>query len=250
MLIFNGPGLCEVHGISSSGEGPLLKSLTAVKKIAEADQTIVYDGQVDLFNRADLIKKACKMCNGHVNTVVFQGFDHHYTFVQDPSLDELRIIDVYDTAPPEPPKLAYNLQRMEEIGMFGDMMLAFEYHITDLKQYEDPARTTIFPCHVPGLTAEFMNCLKAEPQGDIKLVGCEATKKAFEERFPSKQYEHVNICPLTSVRPARPFILRCCQSDNLGLKEINGVKGVAVHWGANPREICDAIKLLAAGLKR
>ena len=89
------------------------------------------------------------------------------------------MIDVYDTSPPEPPKLTYNLQRLEEIGMFGEMMLAFDYHVTDLTQYEDPSKTTIFPCHVSGLDGIFLNCLDAEPQGDIKLVGCENDQEGF-----------------------------------------------------------------------
>jgi len=68
----------------------------------------------------------------------------------------------------------------------------------------------------------------------VKLVGCNTSKLVFEAKYPGKPFEHVNVCPLTNVRPVRPFILRCCQSDRLGLKEISGIKGVAVHWGANP----------------
>ncbi|HMK46974.1 MAG TPA: hypothetical protein VK436_10145 [Methanocella sp.] len=243
------PGIFEIYEISSPGTGAMLKEIGAVKKIATAGHTVIYEGQVDLYNRAAVVHKALQLCREPVNTVVFQGFDQHYSFVQDPSLTELTVVDVYDTVPPEPAKLAYNLKKMEEIGMFGDLSLAFKYHLIDLRQHEDPSRTTIFPCNVSGLKGEFMSCLQAEPQGDIKLVGCEATKKAFEARFPGKAYEHVNICPIARVKPSRPFLLRCDQQDRLGPIEIDGVPGAVVRFTANPPEIYEAVTQLAASLK-
>lgn len=248
VIVLAEPGRGEVYEITSSGTGPMLKGLTAAKKIACVSQTLVYEGQVDLYNRTALLRRACEACQRPVNTVIFQGFDQHYTFVQDPSLEGLTIVDVYDTVPPEPAKLAYNLQRMEEIGMFGEAMLAFEYHLLDLRQFEDLSRTTIFPCQVSGLKGDFMSCLQAEPEGDIQLVGCEATKKAFEARFPGKKYEHVNICPLARVKPARPFLLRCDQQDKIGPLEIDGVPGVVVRFTANPPEIYEAVTQLLASL--
>lgn len=249
MIIFDGPERCKVLEIGSSGNGALLKDIVNVKMIADSDRALVYEGQVDLFNRASILHKACQLCDDRINTIVFRGFDNHVTFVQDPSLEELTIIDVYDTSPPEPPKLAYNLRRLEEIGMFGEMMLEFDYHVTDLRQYEDALKTTIFPCHVSGLDGTFLNCLDSEPQGAIKLVGCETTRKAFEARFPSKKYEHVTICPLRLVKPSRPFMLRCCQPDKIGPIEIDGIPGVVVSFVANPPDIYEAVKQLANDIR-
>ncbi len=134
-----------------------------MKKIAGAGQTLVYDGQVDITNRADLIRKAAGACHGKIDTVVFRGVDRHYTFVHKPSLEELRTVEVYDVAPPEPAWLEYNVRRLDETGMFGDLMLTFDYHTLDLRAYEDAKRTTIFPCKASGLNGLFLDSLDEEP---------------------------------------------------------------------------------------
>ena len=249
LLVFDAPDKCEIYQIESAGEG-FLRKARDVRKIAAADEVLVYEGPADITNRSFLIKKAAELCHGKINTVVFRGIDRHYNFVQAPDPEALSPVDVFDVAPPWPAWLAHNVQRLDEAGMFGELMLDFRYHVTDLKTYEDPARTTIFPCRASGLKGLFLDSLDEEPRGAVKLVGCNTSKLVFEARYPGKKYEHVNVCPLSGCLPVRPFILRCCQSDRLGLKEINGVKGIVVHWGANPREIYDAIKLLAAELKR
>ncbi len=248
MLVIDEAGKCEVFEVANEGEG-FIRRPTSVKKIASADQTLIYDGQVDITNRSDLLKKALAACREKINTVVFRGVDRHYTFVHDPAPDALKTIEVYDVAPPRPAWLEYNVRRLDETGMFGDLMLTFDYRTLDLKQYEDPARTTIFPCKASGLNGLFLDSLDAEPQGDIKLVGCNTSKLVFDARYPLKRYEHVNICPLSTRKPQRPFILRCCQSDKLGLTKISDVTGVVVHWGAGPRDIYEAIRQLAAAIQ-
>jgi hypothetical protein len=248
MLIFDAPDRCEVYEVTSDGEG-FIRKKRDVKKIAGADQTLIYDGMVDITNRADLVRKASDACRGKINTVIFRGVDRHYTFVHEPSLDALKTIEVYDVAPPRPAWLEYNVRRLDETGMFGDLMLTFDYHTLDLKQYEDSTRTTIFPCKASGLNGLFLDSLDGEPQGDIKLVGCNTSKLVFNARYPLKRYEHVNICPLSTRKPRRPFIMRCCQSDKSGPTVIDGVPGTVVHWGASPRDVYNAIRQLAATLQ-
>ena len=249
LLVFEAPDRCEVYEVQSEGNG-LMRGVKGVRKISGADETLLYDRQVDIANRADLIRRAAKLCRNGVNTVVFRGVDRHYNFVHKPDLSALTEVDVFDVAPPWPAWLAYNIQRQDEAGMYGELMLDFIYHIVDLKGYEDAARTTIFPCRASGLNGLFLDSLDGEPEGDIRLVGCNTSRLVFESRYPGKAYEHINTCPLSSLRPSRPFILRCCQTERLGLKNIDGIKGVAVHWGASPREIFEAVRLLADELKR
>ncbi len=244
LLVFETPDRCEVYEISSEGEGFIRKN-TGTRKIARAEDTLVYGELVDISNRADLIRRAARECRNGINTVVFKGIDRHYTFIQNPDIRTLTTLEVYDVAPPEPAWLAYNVKKLDDAGMFGELMVDFDYHVLNLKDYEDPNRTTIFPCHASGLNGLFLDSLDEEPQGDIKLVGCNTSKIVFEARYPLKRYEHVNICPLSTRRPTKPFILRCCQSDKLGPTEIGGVPGVVVHWGANPREIFEAVRMLA-----
>jgi hypothetical protein len=249
LLIFDAPDHCAVYEVASEGEGFIRRS-KGVKKIADAGHTLVYDGDVDITNRADLVRKAAALCKGTIDTVVFRGVDRHYTFVHEPSPEELTTIDVYDVAPPVPAWLEYNVRRLDETGMFGDLMLTFDYHTLNLKDYEDPERTVIFPCHASGLNGLFLDSLDKEPKGDIKLVGCNTSKLVFDARYPLKRYEHVNICPLSTRKPTRPFILRCCQSDKLGMKEIGGVPGVVVHWGASPRDVYEAVRQLASTISK
>lgn len=248
-LVFEAPEKCTVYEVKSEGEG-FMRKQAGISKISGPEETLVYDRQVDITNRSDLIKKAAEVCHNGIKTVVFRGVDRHYTFVNEPSSGELLDVDVFDVAPPWPAWLAYNVKRLNDSGLFGELMMDFHYHVLDLKAFEDNGRTTIFPCRASGLDGLFLDSLDEEPKGDIRLVGCNTSKLVFETRYPSKKYEHVNICPLSTRKPERPFILRCCQSDKLGLKEIGGVKGVVVHWGANPREIFEAIRLLAAEIKR
>jgi hypothetical protein len=249
VLVFLAPDQCDVYEVASEGEG-FLRDKKSIRKIAGADETLVYGSPMDITNRAHMIKKAAELYKDGITTVVFRGVDRHYNFVHMPDPSVLTQVDVFDVAPPWPAWLAYNVQRQDEAGMYGELLFDFKYNITDLKDYEDPRRTTIFPCRASGLDGLFLDSLDGEPAGDIKLVGCNTSKLVFEAKYPGKTFEHVNVCPLTNVNPKYPFILRCCQSERLGLKEVNGIKGVAVHWGANPREIYEAVRLLAASLAR
>ncbi|MCD1295688.1 hypothetical protein CUJ83_11835 [Methanocella sp. CWC-04] len=249
VLVFEAPDRCEVYEVRSEGEGTFLKKKKEAKKIAGINETLVYDRPVDLSNRANLIRIASRLCDDRVNTVVFRGIDQHLNFVHSPSTDGLTSIDVYDIAPPEPAWLEYNIKRLDDAGMFGELMLTFNYYTKNLKEFEDPDNTIIFPCYASGLKGLFLDSLDGEPQGDIKLIGCDTSKQVFEARFPNKKYEHVNICLLSTIRPERPFVLRCCQSEKLGLTSIRGIQGIAVHWGANPREIYEAVKALTEAIK-
>jgi hypothetical protein len=248
LMDFNSPETCDIYEIKSEGEG-FLRKATGVRKIVSSNETLLYDEPVDITNRADLVKKASKLCDDRVNTIIFRGIDRHMTFVHKPDMGALVKVDVFDVSPPDPAWLAYNIKRLDGSGMFGELMLDFNYNVLDLKKYEDNSRTTIFPCKSSGLSGLFLDSLEQEPDGDIKLVGCNTSKLVFEARYPLKKYELINICPLSIKEHKNPFILRCCQSDKLGPVEISGVPGVVVHWGANPREIYEAVRLLAGKIR-
>lgn len=249
VLVFKAADKCEAYEVTSDGEG-FIRDKKGIRKISGTDDTLVYAGPMDITNRAHMMKKAAELCGDKIKTVVFRGVDMHYNFVHEPDLAELTTVDVFDVAPPSPPWLAHNVKRQDEAGMYGELMFDFSYRVKDLKAFEDPERITIFPCRASGLKGLFLDSLDSEPTGDIKLVGCNTSRLVFDTLYPGKKYEHVNVCPLSTVKPVRPFILRCCQSEKLGPKEINGMKGVAVHWGANPREIYEAVRLLASMLQR
>jgi len=120
-----------------------LRHRKSLRKIADARETLVYGPPMDITNRAHMIKKAAELCNNNITTVVFRGVDRHYNFVHRPDTSVLTQVDVFDVAPPWPAWLAYNIQRQDEAGMYGELMFDFKYRVTDLKGLEDPGRTTI-----------------------------------------------------------------------------------------------------------
>ena len=240
-----------MYEIETVGTG-FFRDVSSSKKIASVDETIIYDGEVDLTDRTMLIETADDYCDSKINTVIFRGVDKHITFVHKPDLLEITTIEVFDIIPPGNPWLWYNIDRLEKIGVFGELQLRFTPNLLDLRQFEDPNAFVIFPCKVSNLNGYFLDSIKSiEDKKDIKLVGCDISKKTFDTVFPKQnpeKYEFVNICPLNQIFK-RPFIVRCCQKEKSGVVTINGVKGVSVHFGATPLEIIDAIKLLASELE-
>ena len=87
VIVFESRDRCEIYAVQSEGEG-FMRTRSGMQKIAETDETLVYDELVDITNRSCLINKAIELCKGKINTVVFKGVDRHYTFVHKPSVDE------------------------------------------------------------------------------------------------------------------------------------------------------------------
>ena len=241
---------CEVYRIKTTGTG-FIRNVTMLIKMASVDETIVYNTEIDLTNRTLLIEMASDFCNSKINTVVFRGPDKHMTFVHKPDCSVIKTIEVFDTIPPENPWLWFNIERLEKIGVFGELQLKFKLRLLDLREFEDPNAFVIFPCKVSGLNGFFLDSVSdIDYKKDIRLVGCDISKKTFEAVFSQnklKKYKFINVCPQKQDFK-RPFIVRCCQKEKSGIVTINGVKGVSVHWGATPLEIIEAVKLLASEL--
>ncbi len=246
VVVFDGAS-SSVHEVKTEGSG-LFREVISVRQISSEDETVIHDREVDLTDRGLLIEKADELCGEGINTVVFTGIDRHVTFVHKPDINEIKTIMVFDVAPPEPPWLWYNIKRLRDIGLFGELGIKFTSQILDLRQYEDPDSKVIFPCYTSGLKGNFLDSTETIDNSEyVKLIGCEISKRILEERFSVQDYDFVNICPLKR-RYELPFIVRCCRSEDARLHEIGGVQGIAVHWGATPLEIVDAVKLLASKL--
>ncbi|MDY6965864.1 MAG: hypothetical protein SVM80_07840 [Halobacteriota archaeon] len=246
LVVFDG-GSTSTYEVKTNGRG-FIRKITSIKQISSEDETTIYKDEVDLTDRARLIEEADALCGGDINTVVFTGIDRHTTFVHRPDISKITTIEVFDIFPPEPPWLWYNIERLSKIGLFGELQLRFIHRALDLREFEDPDSTVIFPCSTSGLRGDFLDTIeKIENKENVKLVGCEISKKVFEDKFNHKNYNFVNICALNQ-NFEKPFIVRCCQKERSGLIESSGVQGVVVHWGATPLEIVDAVKLLASKL--
>jgi hypothetical protein len=237
-----------VYHVEKSGEG-LLRKVEALKKIASGEEVVKSDRELNIKDRALLIETAEKICTGKVNTVIFTGVDRHVTFVHQPDLSSILELEILDVAPPYPSWLSLIVRRLEASGIFGDLQVRFTEKVIDLRRFE--GKNTVFPCSASGLEGKCLDSDVLTENGHL-LVGCEISKTLFEMRFPELDYSFVNICPFKSeiVVPSKPFITRCCRSENSGLVNISGFDGAVVHWGASEYQVAEAIRKLVSSLRQ
>jgi hypothetical protein len=231
-------GKAAIYEVSSDGDG-LLRSISAVNKIAGFAETSVYKQKVDIFNISRLIKIATRLCKPPTKAVIFQGFDLHWTFVCDPDLNSVTEIEVFDISPPDPPYLVTLVEKLDNAGIFGDLSVRFKPVVQDLRRLN---AGTIFPCSASGIGSNHLNRPNVQIGEDSVLVGCDISRQVLEALFKGSNFEHENICPTKTIRPQKPFIAKCCRSARVGPIELSGLKGYIVHWGANPYEVVSAIR--------
>jgi hypothetical protein len=231
-----------IYEVHSEGEG-LLRSISAVFKISDFEETHIYTQKIDIFNRSKLIATAAGLCTPPIKAAVFQGFDLHWTFVSDPDPRAVMEIEVFDISPPDPPYLVTLIERLEAAGVFGDLSVRFAPIVQDLRKLSANA---VFPCSASGVGLSHLNRRKVDIPENAVLVGCDISRQVFETRFPKQNLAHVNICPTKTIRPQKPFIAKCCKSTRLGPIELLGAPGYIVHWGATPYEVVAAVRNLCA----
>lgn len=237
-----------IYYVKKSGEG-LLRKVEALETIASGKEVVKYDRELNIKDRTLLIETAKKLCTGKVNTVIFTGVDRHVTFVHDPDLSSILELEILDVAPPYPSWLSLVVRRLEASGIFGDLQVRFIEKVVDLRRFE--GKNTVFPCSASGLEGKCLDSDVLTENGHL-LVGCEISKTLFEMRFPELEYSFTNICPFKSeiVVPSKPFITRCCRSENSGLVKISGFDGAVVHWGASEYQVAEAIRKLVSSLRQ
>jgi hypothetical protein len=237
----------QIYKVKSEGEG-LLRKLVSLELISKGKEIIKFDEKIDSHDRTRLIESAIPLCKGSVNTVIFEGMDRHTTFIQHPSLHEVMEIEIIDIVPPEPPWLAFAIQRLTRSGILGELNVRFTTKLIDLRQFE--GEKMVFPCYASELKGKYLDT-DTDIGDNSTLVGCDISKQIFELRFPDLTYKHINMCPLKTelYLPTKPFITRCCQSKKSGMINLNGIDGAVVHWGASEYDIVDAIRMLVKVLK-
>ncbi len=232
----------EIYRVKSEGEG-LLRRLVSLELIARGKEIKKFEEKIDSHDRTRLIESAIPLCQGFVNTVIFEGMDRHTTFVHHPTLHEVMEIQVIDIIPPEPPWLAFAIQRLSRSGILGELNIRFTQKLIDLRIFEE--KKTVFPCYASELKGKYLDT-DTDIENDSTLVGCDISKQIFDLRFPDLEYKLINMCPLKMelYQPVKPFITRCCQSKKSGMINLNGIDGAVVHWGASEYDIVDAIRML------
>jgi hypothetical protein len=246
-LIAELPSGYQIYNVKSEGEG-LLRKLVSLVLISKGKEIIKFEEKIDSHDRTRLIESAVSICKGGVNTVIFEGMDKHTTFIQHPSLHEVMEIEIIDIIPPEPPWLAFAIQRLTRSGILGELNVRFTTKLIDLRQFE--GEKMVFPCYASELKGKYLDT-DTDIEDNSTLVGCDISKQTFELRFPQLTYKHINMCPLKPelYLPTKPFITRCCQSKKSGMVNLNGIDGAVVHWGASEYDIVDAIRMLVNVLK-
>jgi hypothetical protein len=246
-LIAQLPSGYGIYKVKSEGEG-LLRKLVSLELIASGNEIQKFEEKLDSHDRTRLIESAIRLCNGVVNTVIFEGMDRHTTFIKEPSLHEVMEIEIIDIVPPRPPWLDFAIQRLVRSGILGELNIRFSTKLIDLCQFE--GEKVVFPCYASELKGKYLDT-DTDIENNSTLVGCDISKQIFELRFPDLTYKHINMCPLKTqlYLPTRPFITRCCQSKKSGMVNLNGIDGAVVHWGASEYDIVDAIRMLVKVLK-
>lgn len=229
------------------GEG-FMRMVRSMRPIAGGSEILVYPEKVDTRDRTRLIELATALCQGAVNTVIYQGSDEHLTFVHQPDPSAITEIEVLDVVPPGPSWLVSVIEDLDRAGLFGDLTLKFKSRILDLRQFEGEG--VYFPCTASGLGRSLDR--DRVDVDDPLIVGCDVSKEVFMDVYPGKSYRFINTCPLSNdlLEPAGPFITRCCRSERTGIRRSGGHLGVVVHWGDGAPKIAEAIRCLGEELKR
>lgn len=243
MIAYLPDGKCKIYRVETQQTGSLLARAKSFELIAQGNEIVVHEAELDAHDKTKLILLALEKCKGAVNTVIFKGKDKHITFVHKPSLCDITDIQIIDVIPPEPPWLSFAIQRLVNSGILGELNIKFKQTFIDLREFEGD--NTVFPCNASGLKGKFLDT-DSDIADNSTLVGCDISREIFELRFCDYTFKHVNMCPLRAdlIKPSMPFITRCCQTKKTGFININGHDGVVVHWGASEYDIVDAIRLL------
>jgi len=236
------PALYEV---SSSGQG-FMRHLDSLRLIASGNEIAEYPEKINTRDRAMLIRLAYDLCIGGIDTVLFKGPDEHIIFVHQPDLGQILTVDILDVAPPNPPWLIYVIGNLERCGVIGDLTVQFRPKVLELKKFD--CDSVYYPCRASGL-GRSLDSDKVTHEKP-RIVGCEVSREIFLATNPGKDYEFINMCPLSSLHPEGPFIARCCKSERRGLIKRDGHQGIVVHWGDGPHEISEAIRCLVGTVRK
>jgi len=234
-LIGNGPRGLEITEITPDPHKKgLMRPILQKHSIAEGDEVCLYPEQVQIHDRALLLKLACdtgKRCT------VFRGLDEHMTFVCDPDPSAFQLVHIYDICPPLP-SLSATIKELEKCGLFGELDICFQHHVGDIRSLN----ADVYPCRAAGFT----RTLDADTvNSGERVAGCMTGEQICRE-YHQKECNMLDICPLQAVEE-EPFIARCCRQERVGTGVRRGQFGTVVHWGATPAAIAAAVNDLIRG---
>ncbi len=228
-LIREGDGGLQVVEVTTDPNATgLMRRVTGERVLAGGRDVCIHPEKVQLHDRAGLVRLAR---GSGCRCTVFTGLDEHVTFVLDPDPSLFLTVHVYDLEPPRP-SLSACIRELEAAGLFGELSVAFEHHVRDIREMA----ADVYPCRAGGLSPT----LDADPmRGGERIAGCRTGSQLYAERY-GDDFTLVEICPLQAVE-REPFIARCCRKEREGVGVFSGRMGAVVHWGASPRRICESV---------
>ncbi len=232
-LIREGEGGLQVVEVTTDPDATgLMRKVVSERVLAGGRDVCRHPGRVQLHDRAGLVRLARE---SGCRCTVFTALDEHVTFVLDPDPSCFLTVHVYDLEPPRP-SLSACIRELEAAGLFGELSVAFEHHVRDIRGISADA----YPCRAAG----FSPTLDANPmRGGERVAGCRTGSQLYSERY-GDDFTLVDICPLQAVEH-EPFIARCCRKEREGVGLYSGRLGAVVHWGASPRRIYESVARLA-----
>jgi len=237
---------CAVVEISKVNHEDLFCRITAVEVMSLPQSSRwIDDPSVDTGIPSALAEKARTLGVTASETLVVNGLYEHVNFIHRP---RPLVIDVFDLAPPNPPRLFDMARRVLAYKNLPAIVLNPRIQsIPELvPNFED--RPILFPCGVSQLkgVAKAFYLDERPCRQDWVLVGCERSRR-IHRHFYGDDAPRIELCPKKLfVSDVSLALMRCCMVEE-GF-EISG--GVAiVPWGAELSLIEEALQALLDSAK-
>ena len=238
-----GPGIA-VAEVEKQSRVPLFSPITRAAWLSPPERTrAVTDHEVDTGIPSAMLAKALDLGLGPDEALVVVGRYEHVNFIAHPEPFEVTIVEA---APPDPPKLWDQVQRVLAVAPIGAMVPRLErIDLRDLASAVRPGPDGyLFPCRSSGFDemGAPVHFLDERPaRADWTLVGCERSLQIHEHHYGDRP-PVADICPrqLTGHRDT-PTLLKCCLLER-GIQRDGQV--VTVPWGATLEEVEEGLKEL------
>jgi hypothetical protein len=232
---------CAVAEISKAHAEDLFCRIIEVAVISlPASSRWIDDPSVDTGIPSALAEKAKASGVTASETLVVNGLYEHVNFIHRP---RPLVIDVYDLAPPDPPRLLDMARRVLAYKEFPAVVLDPRIQSIPELARNLGDRPILFPCGVSQLKGIAKAFYLDERPGrqDWVLVGCERSRR-IHRHFYGDDPRRIELCPKRLFAGDGSLaLMRCCMVEN-GF-EISGRVAV-VPWGAELSLIEDALQAL------
>jgi hypothetical protein len=240
----DGVALLEV---AKASEEPLFSPITDVEVLAGPDESAwLTNPEVDVGVPTQICREALAGAPD-ARCVIVQGRYEHVSFVLDVEPIRLRIVEV---APPHPPKLLDQAQRVLEVA--EDLPpIQLEPEVVDIVELarQRPSRRYLYPCRGSGAAPEGGEVFYLDERPsrrDWVLVGCERSRE-IHRHFYGDEPAYLEMCPHELVIPGGgPVLTKCCQLEDR--IERDGLV-VRVPWGATLAEVRAGIETMVAAVE-